>query len=103
MEDVEFPRVRRFNLDKFLDQFAETDRDLRVLFVNYSTNVPLDFKNLEREINQNAGRNFKQKEVKLFGMEYTIDSQKVIWNNRTIDNYEGIALPRTKKGVMESF
>ena len=63
MEDAEFPRVGRFTLDKFLDQFDETDSDLRVLFVNYDTNVPLDFKNLEREINQNAGRNFKQKEV----------------------------------------
>ena len=63
MEDVDFPRVRRFNLDKFLDQFDGTDRDLRALFVNYDTNVRIDFKNLKRETNQNAGRNFKQKEL----------------------------------------
>ena len=32
-----------------------------------------------------------------------MDPQKVIWNNRTIDNYEGIVLPKTIKGVMESW
>ena len=36
---------------------------------------------------------------KLFGMEYTMDPQKVIWNNRTLDNYEGIELPKTEENV----
>ena len=31
-----------------------------------------------------------------------MDSQKIISNNRTLDNYEGIELPKTKEGVMES-
>ena len=69
------------------------------MFVNY---ISVDFKNIEREVNQNAGRNFRQKEVKLFGMEYTMDAQKIIWNNRTLDNYKGIELHKTKEGVMES-
>ena len=70
---------------------------MKALFVTYDTNKPVDFKNLEREINQNAGRNFRPKEVKLFGLEYKMDPQKGIWNNRTLDNYRGIELPETKK------
>ena len=31
-----------------------------------------------------------------------MDPQKVIWNNRTLDNYRGIELPETKASVMES-
>ena len=54
--DVEFPRVRRFKLNKFLGQFEGTERDLKALFVNYDKkNTSVDFKNLEREVNQNAG------------------------------------------------
>ena len=55
MEDVEFPKIRRFN------EVEGTDRDLRGLFANYDTNVPIDFQNLERELNQNHGKHFKQK------------------------------------------
>ena len=36
------------------------------------------FRNPEREIDKNAGKNFKQQEVKLFGMEYNMHPQKVI-------------------------
>ena len=82
MEDAEFPKIRGFKLDKFLDQFDGTDRDIKTLFVNYDTNIPIGFRNLEREINQNVGKFFKQQEVKLFGFEYTMNPQKVIWNGR---------------------
>ena len=51
MEDAEFPKVRRFILEKFIDEFDGIDKDVKALFVNYDTNVPIDFKNLEREIN----------------------------------------------------
>ena len=83
-----------------MDEFDGTDRDWKALFVNYDTNIPINFKNLESDINQNAGRNFKQNEIKLFGIEYTMDPQKVIWNNRNEDNYAGISLPKTIKEVM---
>ena len=69
MEDAEFLKIRRSKLDKFMDVFEGTDKDLKALFVNYDTNVSIDFKNLEREIIQNAGRNFRKNEVKLFSME----------------------------------
>ena len=29
MEDAEFPKIRGFKLDKFLDQFDGTDRDIK--------------------------------------------------------------------------
>ena len=74
-------------LTKFLDDFNGTDRDMNALFVNYDTSIPVDFKNLERENNQNAGRNFKPKEVKLFGIESTLDPLITIWNSRTEDSY----------------
>ena len=77
MKDEEFPRVRRSMHGKFLDEFEGTKRDLKVLFVNNDTNIYVDFKNLEREISQNTGRNFRQKGVKLFGMEYTMHPQKL--------------------------
>ena len=41
-----------------MDEFEGTDKDLKTLFVNYDTNIPVDFKNLARKINQHAGRNF---------------------------------------------
>ena len=47
-------------------------------------------------LQKNAERNLKQNEVKLFGIEYTMDPQKVFWTKRNEDNYEGIALPKTK-------
>ena len=37
-------RVRRFKLDKFLDEIDGTERDIKALFVNYHTNIPVDFK-----------------------------------------------------------
>ena len=49
MDDVELPRIRRSKLDKFLDQFEGTEKDLRALLVNYDTNIPVDFNNIERE------------------------------------------------------
>ena len=48
MEDAEFPKIRRFTLDKFVDDFEGTDKDLKALFVNYDTNIPKDLRNLER-------------------------------------------------------
>ena len=29
MEDAEIPRIRRFNLNKLMDEFEGTDRDLK--------------------------------------------------------------------------
>ena len=45
------------------DEFEAADKDRKSLFVNYGTNVPINFHNLEREIYQNAPRKFKRSEV----------------------------------------
>ena len=78
MEKVEFTKIRRTNLHKFIDAFDGVDKELDSLFVNYDTSIPVDFNNLKQQINQNAGRNFRKNEIKLFSMEYRLEPQKVI-------------------------
>ena len=39
MEDAEFPRIRRTKVDKFMDEFDETDRELKILFIDYETTI----------------------------------------------------------------
>ena len=41
----------------------------------------------EKYLYQNVGSNFKPKEVKLFGIEFTMDPQKTLWNQRNEENY----------------
>ena len=47
MEGAEISIIRRTKLDKFMVDFEGTDKDQKALFVNYDTNVQIDFKNLE--------------------------------------------------------
>ena len=44
----------------------------------------------------------KTKEVKLFGIEFTMDPQKTIWNLQDEDSYVSIKLPETMEEVLES-
>ena len=53
MEKVEFTKIRRTNLHKFIDAFDGVDKELDSLFVNYDTSIPVDFNNLEQDIHQN--------------------------------------------------
>ena len=61
MEDTEFPKVRRTTLAKFMDEFEKTDIDMKALSVNNATIVTVDFKNLEREINQKCWKKLQSK------------------------------------------
>ena len=60
VKDAEFPRIRKTKVDKFMDEFDETHRELRTQFVNYDTTIAIDYKNLKQEINQNDRSNQKQ-------------------------------------------
>ena len=91
------PKVDKF---KFVDAFAGTVREMKILCVRYNTNMPVDFNHLERDISQTVFlKIFKKVEAIFFGIEYTDDPVKTIWTQRTLDSYElqGIKLPTTSE------
>ena len=60
MEVASLPKVGSTTMEKFLDKFEGTEKEMTSLFILWDTTTALDYKNLERKTNQTTWESFKK-------------------------------------------
>ena len=54
MEDADLPRIFITAVDTFLEAFKGTEKEMKNLFLVWDTTADVDYRNLERKMNQTA-------------------------------------------------
>ena len=78
MEDDSLPKICRTTVEKFVDKCEGTEKEMKSIFMVWNTTTVLDYKNLERKINQTARKSLKKEPLNTFCLVYNDDPQKQV-------------------------